>query len=166
MNMTSLIPEGRYLARAIASTIGVTKNALPYVKITLLIDDLQREIDWYGYDSPKSAERVSQDLRTLGYQGNDIEGDLRELDQERVGEFLPSQVSIVVEHEEFKGRVSARVRWINPPRPAAPPAGSNLFTHMRAALLAHPAAPAGPPAKAAPKPRPEPAAAEDDDIPF
>lgn len=161
-----MIAEGNYKARAIASDIGVSQQkATPFIKVTFLLDGGE-EIDWYGYASAsdKAQEMLVKNLRTMGYQGNDPE-ELKGLDQEQVGAFLPAQVSLKIEHEEYQGRVRPRVRYVNPAsRPL--PVGSSIFGDMKAAFLAHPAAPAGPPAKAAPKPRPEPAHAEDDDIPF
>lgn len=165
-----MIAEGHHKARAIASDIGVSQQKMtPFVKVTFATDGGE-EVDWYGYvsDSPKAQEILVDSLRAMGFVGGADDLDqLAGLDQEQVGAFLPAQVSLKVEHEEFKGRTQARVRYVNPVKTVAPGGGS-IFSSLKAAFAAKPAvgAPPPPPPKPGPKARPEPQQVSDDDIPF
>ncbi len=167
-----MIAEGHYKARAIASDIGVSQTkGTPFVKVTFKLLDQDDEIDWFGYvpDNDAARDRLAKDLKTLGYKGNNPE-ELANLSEERVGEFLPATVSLKIEHEEYRGEMRSRVRYVNPERREAEP-GKSLFGDMRAAFAAaRPGgAPAAPKANGKPSPiaRPQHTSEIDEDsIPF
>lgn len=163
-----MISPGTYRARAISSGVGVSNTkSTPYVRVTfaLLGAHEGQEIDWIVYITDKTQERAAEDFRTLGYKGNDLE-ELHERGPEEVAQFLPNTVSIVVEQEEWKGEVRARVRWINPEKKEA--SSTSLFAGMKVAFAqadqknGSGKKPAG---GAIPRPAPAPAP-QDDDVPF
>lgn len=163
-----MVTAGTYRARAIASGVGVSNTkSTPFVRVTLALVGAHegQEIDWIAYVTDKTQERVAEDLRTLGYKGNDPE-ELHDRGPEDVAKLLPNTVSIVVEEEEWKGEVRTRVRWINPEKKEA--GGSSLFAGMKAAFAQLDQKSGGgkkPTAGAIPRPAPPPSV-QDDDIPF
>lgn len=164
--MATYITPGFYKARAVASDIGVSDNkGTPFVSVTFEITEGEFEgkmIDWKGWNTEKTAERLVDDLRTLGYAGSDPE-DLASLGAEEVAEKLPSPVSLKIQDEEYKGNVRSIVRFINPVH-REPTAGVSLFADMKAAFAAKPAGKSI--AKPNGGPRQRPAQMTDDDIPF
>jgi len=163
------ISAGTYRAKAIASGIGVSNTkATPYVRVTLAVvagAQEGQEIDWIAYVTDKTQERVAEDLRTLGYTGNDPE-ELHDRNEQDVSQLLPNVVSIVVEEEEWKGEVRTRVRWINPDKRET--GGTSLFTGMKAAFAQLDQKSGGgkkPASGAIPRPAP-PAEVSDDEVPF
>lgn len=74
-----------------------------------------RRVPWYGSFSETKgekakktpAQRTIESLRLCGFKGNDLATlPSQELNQE---------VSITVEHNEWEGKVTARVQWVNEP---------------------------------------------------
>lgn len=163
-----MVTAGTYRAKAIGSGIGVSNTkSTPYVRVTLALlgSHEGEEIDWIAYVTDKTQERVAEDLRTLGYKGNDPE-ELDNRSEQDVSQLLPNVVSIVVEEEEWKGEVRTRVRWINPEKKAT--SDTSLFSGMKAAFAQLDQKNGGgkkPAGGAIPRPAP-PAEASDDDIPF
>lgn len=131
------LPEGTYRVKAVASGIGVSNaKSTPYTRVTLRVLDgpeQGQEVDWLAYVTPKTEERLAIDMRTLGFQGNDLEV-LHNRNEEEVAQLLPNVVSIVVEHEEWQGSTRERVRWINPDKREA--GSGSLFAGMKAAFAA------------------------------
>lgn len=164
------ISAGTYRAKAISSGIGVSNTkSTPYVRVTLAIlagAQEGQEIDWIAYVTDKTQERVAEDLRTLGYTGNDPE-ELHDRNEQDVSQLLPNVVSIVVEEEEWKGEVRTRVRWINPEKKES--GGTSLFSGMKAAFAQLDQKNGGggkkPAGGAIPRPAP-PAEVSDDEVPF
>lgn len=163
------ISAGTYRAKAIASGIGVSNiKTTSYVRVTFVIlagAQEGQEIDWIAYVTDKTQERVAEDLRTLGYTGNDPE-ELHDRNEQDVSQLLPNVVSIVVEEEEWKGQVRTRVRWINPEKKES--GGTSLFSGMKAAFAQLDQKNGGgkkPTGGAIPRPAP-PAEVSDDEVPF
>jgi hypothetical protein len=106
-----MIPAGKF--RAIADgrpMLQETKSGKAYVAVDFRLLDGEsagETIGWSGWlTSDKAEARTLKALRTCGWKGDDL-SDLGELDQE---------VSITVEHEEWEGKVRAKVAWVNGPR--------------------------------------------------
>lgn len=175
--MSTLLPEGTYRVKAVASGIGVSNSkSTPFTRVTFRVLDgpeQGQEIDWIAYVTPKTEERVALDFRTCGLPGNDLEV-LHDRNEQEVAQLLPNAVSIVVQHEEFQGSLQARVRWVNPEKKET--SSGSIFAGMKAAFAAVDSkAGAGarkPPAGAIPRPAatdPAPPPAPDmadDDVPF
>lgn len=64
-----------------------------------------KRIAWFGYFTEKTTQRTVESLRLCGFKGDDLAGAVvQKLDQE---------VQIVVAHEEYEGKTTAKVRWVN-----------------------------------------------------
>jgi hypothetical protein len=119
MTMTDLIPAGYYNAVAVPIRtddseawvqFGETSNGNPQVVVQFAIMDgpqAGRRLAWFGYFTPDTTKRTVEALRLCGFRGDDL-ADL-------LTQKINQQVSIVVTHEEYKGKVSARVAWVNAP---------------------------------------------------
>lgn len=168
--MSTYIKPGNYKARAVESVCGIAQNGNPYLKITFALSDTGEEIDWFGRPStPKGAEYMVKDLRTLGYAGQDPE-ELHNKSADDLKTLLPNEVSLKIEDEEWNGNVRARVRFINP-KTKPLPEGGGLFAAMRAEFLANPLGKPAAAKKPAAKPTPASASAptvdlDDDSVPF
>jgi len=60
---------------------------------------------WTGYLTDSTIERTIKALRAFGFKGDDLSA---AQDQE-----LTNRVEVVIEHEEYKERTYARIRWVN-----------------------------------------------------
>lgn len=119
-----LIPAGQYQAVAVPvrteageswAQFGETKNGNPQVVVNFEIlegEQKGRRISWFGYFTDKTTQRTVESLRYCGFTGNDLAAaTYMPLDQE---------VQIVIDHEEYNGKWSAKVQWVNK-------AGGGLF---------------------------------------
>ncbi len=100
-----MISEGRHDAKAIAMDLGITESNKEYVNIRFeLTGDEKGGINWRGWLTDKALEYTVKSLRILGWRGNDLSSD---------DGIIGTEVSLVIEHEEYKGKVSAKVKYIN-----------------------------------------------------
>lgn len=166
-----MLPIGTYRVKAVASGIDVSNTkSTPFVRVTFRVlegPELAQEVDWIAYVTPKTEERVAKDMRTLGFEGNELEV-LHHRNEQEVAQLLPNVVSIVVEHEEWQGSLRERVKWINPEKREA--GSGSLFAGMKAAFAAlDQGAKKKPAGGAIPRPAaPQPVEREidDSDVPF
>lgn len=103
----NLLPVGQYTARPVGWMLTETKSGAEQYAVELeLQDGSGQRLTWFGgFSSDKATEITVKALRTLGWQGDDL--DNVQLNAE-------ADVRIVVEHDEYQGRPQVRVRWINP----------------------------------------------------
>lgn len=104
-----MIPEGTYKAKAVTAALGYTSGGSEQVAVEfeILDDDPEiggRRITWYGYFTERTFDRTIESLQYCGFRGNDL-SDLSGV--------TTNEVQIVVTHEEYNGRISARVQWVN-----------------------------------------------------
>lgn len=103
-----MIHAGNYKARAIDHQFGLAGTDTEQVAVTFEITEEGEfhghTIAWFGFFTEATAERTVQALRTCGWDGDDL-SDLRGLDR--------NEVVLVIEHDEYNGKVQARVKWIN-----------------------------------------------------
>lgn len=100
--------DGRYVARACAGALGYTSKQKPQIAIDLEItqgESAGQHVTWYGYFSDAAHERTFAALRTLGWEGDDL-SDLTGIDK--------NEVSITLKSEEYEGKWTQKVAWINP----------------------------------------------------
>lgn len=88
---------------------GVTEKGNKYVSVSFEIldgEDAGQKISWFGYFSTeKNAKRTIESLRYCGFKGSDLS---------TVGDqALEQRVSLTVEHDEYDGKVRAKVAWVN-----------------------------------------------------
>lgn len=116
-----------YRARGVHAVLGESSTGKEQVAVTLQILDegaTHQQLTWYGFFTDATWERTIESLRTLGWQGDDL-NDLTGIDRD--------EVSITVEDEEYNGQVYTRVKWINK---AGGPAVKSPLTGDRAASFA------------------------------
>jgi len=102
-----MIPAGNYRAQAVDGHLSYTSKGNEQVVVKFVIaggpQDGQ-QVTWYGFFSDACFDRTIQSLRHCGWKGDDVSA-LVGLDA--------NEVEIVVEHNDYKGKVTPTVRWIN-----------------------------------------------------
>ena len=101
-----MIEAGTYEARPITAALGQTKGDKPCVGVEFELDT-GAHISWFGYFTEKTTERTIESLRFCGWTGQDLD-DLRE-----IGSKDKLTVQLVIEHEEYDGKTTAKVQWVN-----------------------------------------------------
>ena len=89
---------------------GETKSGTEQVAVVFELlggPDAGSRITWHGYFSDKATKRTLATLKLLGFTGDD----LMALYTQR----LNQQVSLTIEHEEYNGKTSAKIKWVNAP---------------------------------------------------
>jgi hypothetical protein len=104
-----MIPAGKYIARAEEAEFSQSRTGTDQCRVTLRIEGSDQEgalIDAYLYFSEAAADRSIDSLQLMGctFPGGDI------TDTVGLGR---RPVEIVVEHENYNGKVRAKVKWIN-----------------------------------------------------
>lgn len=108
-----MMNEGAYAGLARKATLCETKNGREQVAIELVSEDGEAITafrffgDKTGKDGKTITERTVIDLRVCGWTGDDL-SDLSSVNNTAAVEF-------VVQHEEYQGKVSAKVAFINSP---------------------------------------------------
>lgn len=105
------VPSGTYRARGVpgSAQLGKTDAGNPQLAASFEIIDESHAgtfVPWYGYFTDKTKKRTLESLRLAGWSNDDI-GEIEG--------FGDTEVDIVVEHNEWEGKVSARVAWVNRP---------------------------------------------------
>lgn len=157
--MAQLIDRGDYRAKAVEAVLGKSsKKGTPQVAVKFELLDLPgQSITWFGYLSDAAFDITMRGLDACGFKGNDL-ADLSSI----TGEDAP-EVVLVVDHEEYEGKWSARVKFINAAggpalQGALSPDEARLFAaKLKGKVVAYRQS-AGTPAAASPKPTPRPAA--------
>jgi hypothetical protein len=109
----ALIPPGKYRAKALSTSFGHTKNGNEELVIKFQITEgPQAGSVTYGrlYFTDAAAARSTEALGYLGFSGDFLE--LCEPHPDASG-ILPGECQIEVEHSEYQGKTSDRVKWIN-----------------------------------------------------
>lgn len=103
------IPNGTYRARGTQGMLGETSTGKEQVAVEFeLLEEgfVGTRIAWFGYFTDKTQARTIETLRNCGWQGTDLTN-LEGVDA--------NEVSLVIEQEEYEGKWSPRVRWVNIP---------------------------------------------------
>lgn len=112
MSDYELIQEGRHRARCFGHELSYSSNkGTPTVALGFRMSegdvDQGRVITAFRYPTDAALEYCVKDLRTCGWQGDDMGA----MDD---AELAANEVELVVEHEEYDGKLRAKVKWINP----------------------------------------------------
>ena len=153
------------------------QNNTPFLRIPLQVTDPGEchgeTIDFFGWLTERAIEKTIARVAEVF----DWDGDLVALaDMLNDGPFVGKTCSIVTEEEEYNGKKSVKIKWLNqagpPPmeRGAAQSLAHRLNARAKAAAAGQPP-PAQAPARSTPRPLPRPPADPDldaapDDIPF
>lgn len=138
--MAEIIEAGDYRAKAVEGKLTETKGHKAQAAVRFaLLDFPGRTITWFGFleASDKAFEIAMEGLRTAGWKGDDL------ADMSMLTEATSPEVILVVGHEEYEGKVSAKVKFINSTggmsmRGALQPEQARSFAErMKGRVLAH-----------------------------
>lgn len=110
--------KGRYLAKAIGTTWGQSQKGKMQVAVTCEITQECAEkgqtFSWIGTFSELATDMAVRALRAFGWEGDDL-SDLFELDAAGCKRFLGREVELVIDEEEYEGKVHTKVKFVNEP---------------------------------------------------
>lgn len=104
----AIAPEGKFEERASSIGVETTMKGDDYISVDFEVATMDEDIfkvEWRGWLTDKTMERTLKSLRLMGWEGDDIYGDLSTAKR--------NKVQIDVRHEEYKGKTTARVAFIN-----------------------------------------------------
>lgn len=104
-----MIPTGTYKARAREWAFGLSQNGNEQIAVMFALVGGEHDgqtITWFGHFTDKTLERTLDSLRHMGWQSDNI----AELD-----DLGTNEVEIVIDEEEYDGKVRSKVRWVNGP---------------------------------------------------
>src|SRR5262245_29064894 len=102
-----MIEAGTYKAKGRDAVMGKTSKGVEQVAVSFEILDgpeKGKSITWYGYFTEKTVDRTLESLEHCGWDGESLSSHSTACNLE---------VSIVVTHETFEGKTSAKVKWVN-----------------------------------------------------
>lgn len=106
--MAEILEAGTYRARAVEGVLSFTQGGKEQVAVKFdLLDFPGKTITWFGYFTDATTNSTFRGLRTAGWKGGDL-SDLSDLSNPEGPE-----VYLVIEHEKYKDKVYAKVRWVN-----------------------------------------------------
>jgi len=113
--MSNSLIAGKYRAKPISAGLGFTKGGdqsppkeCVAVRFEVTEGELTGEqITWYGYFTDAAQQYTMANLRTCGWTGDDLY-DLSSIDG-------TGDVSIVLVDDDFNGKVTLKVKYINAP---------------------------------------------------
>jgi hypothetical protein len=99
--------KGIFRGKARSWGLGESKSGKEQVGVEfeILTPDAEfKTLTWYGYFTEKTLDRTIESLRIMGWTGNDLE-QLSGLDT--------NEVDLVVDEEEYEGKLHTKVQWVN-----------------------------------------------------
>lgn len=105
-------------AKAVNAGFGVSDNerATKYAAIGMeIVDDENyagETITYLGYFTEKTTARTLESLQHMGFTSDDLML-LEDIGAEKCAELLPTVVEIVCEPEEYDGKWTLKVKWVN-----------------------------------------------------
>lgn len=106
-----MLAPGKYRGRPVSAALGLTSKGNEQIAVTFeLVDPPGERVTWYGFFTEKTTDRTIQSLRYCGWTGNDLSVFV---DGQELPPGVDQEVDLVVEHNEYEGKVTARVAWVN-----------------------------------------------------
>jgi hypothetical protein len=106
--MANLLDPGTYRARSVEGALGQTSKGKEQVAVKFdLLDFPGQSITWFGFFTEATTNSTFKALRTAGWKGTDL-SELSDLSNPDAPE-----VYLVIEHETYEGKKTAKVRWVN-----------------------------------------------------
>jgi hypothetical protein len=153
------VANGTYRATAESADLSFTATGKEMITVRFRLET-GASLWWRGFFTDKTTERTFESLRACGWTGNDISSVA----------FPPdNSVEVVVENEEYQGKVHPKIQWVNAIRGASiqnamdPLQAKSFAARMKGALVAFDQKNK---AAAPPTETKAPAAAPNGDIPF
>jgi hypothetical protein len=111
----TLIAPGKYSGRLIDYGFKTTKDEAPQISAFFEVDvsGAKHVLPWYGYFTEKSVKHTTQALMTMGFkETTPIDAIARGTSSKALD--TTKEYSLTVETNEYNGKQSSRVQWINP----------------------------------------------------
>jgi hypothetical protein len=127
---------GTFRAKAVTGGLGYTSTEKPQVAVEFQILDEEfanEAITWFGYFTDDTKERTFESLRVMGWKTDDLSN---------LDGITENEVRIVVKEEEYQGKTSLKVAWVNKPgglalkTPMSPQQAKAFAASMRGEALA------------------------------
>jgi hypothetical protein len=103
-------------AKAISTSLGVADNEKASTFIAVGFEAVEEyageTITWLGYFTEKTTARTIESLQHMGFQGDDLV-QLEDAGADACLELLPAVVDLVCEPEEYDGKWTLKVQWVN-----------------------------------------------------
>ena len=129
--------NGKVKARAREWGLDVSKNGKDQVVVLFAYvgeDGEEHMIRWYGFFTEATTDRTLDSLRYCGWTGDDL-SNLEGLDA--------NEVELVLEEEEYEGKLNTKVKWVNGPsrfelkNPMNQAQAKSFAERMRGKVVAH-----------------------------
>lgn len=102
------VPAGEYTGRPTKAAAGKAATGNVFVEVEFYIPQVQCSLRWKGYfNTPENTERALRQLDIVGWNCDET--------------FAPGSIntdklcSLTVNREEYNGRVTPKIAWINDP---------------------------------------------------
>jgi hypothetical protein len=95
--------EGTYLAKVRNAELSMSSTGKEQVAVTFEVEG-QGTITWYGYFTEDAVKWTLDALENCGFTGDDITA---------LEQCKGHEAEIVVEDDEYKGKVRSKVKWVN-----------------------------------------------------
>ena len=130
-----IFPAGKFLTRCKEWALAETKKGEPQVVLFFRdVGELGQPPAYYGQFGEKSLPHTMKALRACGWRGTDI----TELEHAQCG-MDSADIELVIEHEEYEGKIHAKTRWINTPGAGVTPLSAdkkaNFAQQLKAKIL-------------------------------
>ncbi len=128
----STLTEGKFKARARKEPWALSESSKGTPQVTanfeITTEGYQGEsMPWYGYLSEGAADRTIESLRYMGWKGDNLT-QLDNLDA--------NEVELVIANEEYEGKTSLRIQWVNRLGVTAAPMAADKAKVFAAAMQA------------------------------
>lgn len=139
-----MLAEGKYKVLNIvdAGLTGDESKVQPYIRFEIQTQEGPKEITWFGNlngSTPEKKEKAEEitvkSLVTAGFIGNDFD----DLNKPHQIVFNQKELDVVVKHDTYNGKTSAKVAFINERKgltefTGAAPSRSKLFAKIKSEL--------------------------------
>lgn len=135
----NLHPEGTFVATPVFYEAGESQEkGTEFICVTFKIEETGQQLAAYLYLTERTWKRTAESLRACGWSGTDF----ADFTQSKAPGFGTAKVKVVVEHDEYNGKVKAKIKWVNRiTTSAAKSAFGQKFNENLATLDAPPATP-------------------------
>ena len=105
-----MLAAGTYRGRPVAAKLGLTSTGKEQIAVQFAFTEpVGEKLTWYGYFTDNTFDRTIESLRSCGWTGTDL--------TEFSGHTLPAgfdqEVELVVQHETYENKTTARIAFIN-----------------------------------------------------
>lgn len=107
-----MLNAGTYRGKATRGKLGLTSTGKEQVAVEFTFTDPPgQRLTWFGFFTDGTFDRTIESLRACGWKGNDLSEFSHPDGALPAG--MENEVELVVEHEEYEGKVRARIAWVN-----------------------------------------------------